>query len=143
MTWIEIASDFEWDGSWRDIYVLDATIGDWQRVLDGLKELRPGPVMNIDGEAAAFQLTASAIFQQRERHSLLLYLTVGNVRLNCNFFQEDEVEFDFDPRQVKNPDDLESVRAFMNLLASWTGKTAILTHENTRSGVILAVSPQR
>lgn len=142
MTWTEIAADFEWDGSWRDVYVLDTTIDDWQRVLDALMEVNPTPVMNIDGEAVSFPLTAAAIFQHRENFSPLLYLTVGNVRLNCNFFQGDEIEFDLDPREVKGADDLKSIKAFMGILANRTGKAAILTHENTKSAVILAVSPE-
>jgi hypothetical protein len=43
MTWTEIASDFEWDGMLRDVYVLNTTIDDWQRVLDALKDLTPRP----------------------------------------------------------------------------------------------------
>jgi hypothetical protein len=98
--------------------------------------------MNIDGETIKFPLTAAAIFQQRENFSRLLYLTVGNVRLNCYFFQDDEIEFDLDPREVKGADELENIKAFMGILASRTGKTAILTHESTKSAVILTISPE-
>jgi hypothetical protein len=141
MAWAETASDFEWDGSWRDVYVLNTTIDDWQRVLDALMAFIPAPVLTFDGEAIAFPLSAAAIFQRRENCSPLLSLAVGNVRLNCNFFQDDEIEFDLDPREVNSADDLESIKTFMRVLASRTGKTAILTHENTKSALILAVPP--
>lgn len=141
MTWAETASDFEWDGSWRDVYVLNTTIDDWQRVLDVLVKLTLAPVVSIDGEAIAFPLSAAAIFQRREKCSPVLQLAVGNVRFHCNFFQDDEIEFDLDPREVNSADDLESIKTFMRVLATRTGKTAILTHENTKSAVILAVPP--
>ena len=141
MTWAEIASDFEWDGSLRDLYVMNATVEDWQRVLDALSEIKPTPVMHVDGEAIKHPLSAEIIFQRRQNSDLSLYVRIGNIRFNCHFFQDDEIEFDLDPREVKRAADLDSIKAFMRLLAERTGKTAILTHENSRSALILTVSP--
>jgi hypothetical protein len=36
LTWDAIQKEFEFDGSWRDIYVLEATLREWQRMLDAL-----------------------------------------------------------------------------------------------------------
>jgi hypothetical protein len=29
---------FEWEGSWRDLYILDTQLRDWQRLLDYFRE---------------------------------------------------------------------------------------------------------
>ena len=63
-------------------------------------------------------------------------------QLKCHFFDDEEIEFDLDPREVKGPTELRDLSDFMRLLADRTGKTATLTHENTKSAIILAVAPQ-
>ena len=35
--WNSVRHEFAFDGSWRDIYVLDADMDGWQRMLDGLR----------------------------------------------------------------------------------------------------------
>jgi len=142
MNWAEAASEFEWDGSWRDIYIVGATIDDWQRVLDALSTLSPSPTFHANGEPAAMPERVADVFDQRETSSFLLTLDVGNVGLKCHFFDDEEIEFDLDPREIKGPTELRAVSDFMMLLANRTGKTAILTHENIKSAVILAVAPE-
>jgi hypothetical protein len=142
MTWTDLASEFEWDGSWRDIYVIGATVDDWQRVLDALSALSPGPSFYVNGEPAPMPARMEDVFGQRETSSFFLTLDIGNVGLKCHFFDDEEIEFDLDPREIKGPTELKAVSDFMTLLADRTDKTAILTHENIKSAVILAVAPE-
>jgi hypothetical protein len=142
MNWSDIASEFEWDGSWRDVYVVGATVEDWQRVLDALSTLSSRPSFFANGEPAPMPARVADVFEQRETSSFLLTLDVGNVGLKCHFFDAEEIEFDLDPREIKGPAELKAVSDFMTLLADQTGKTAILTHENTKSAVILSVAPK-
>ena len=140
--WAAIAPEFEWDGSLRDIYVVGTTAHDWQQVLDALRELEPAPSFSIDGAAASLPERADGMFAQRQRSSPLLALDVGGVRLNCHFFDEAEIEFDLDPREVTGAAQFAALEAFMTLLAAKTGKNVILTYENTKSAVILSVAPE-
>ncbi|WP_304186973.1 hypothetical protein [Phenylobacterium aquaticum] len=141
MNWKDVVSEFEWDGSWRDIYVVGATVDDWQRVLDALARLSPSPTFYIDGKPAPMPVSVKSLFEQRALSAPLLRLEVGHVGLKSHFFDEEEIEFDLDPREVKGPAELEALSDFMRLLADRTGKVATLTHENTKSAVILAVAP--
>ncbi|WP_145998499.1 hypothetical protein [Caulobacter flavus] len=141
MDWIDVAAEFEWDGSWRDIYVLDATLDDWRRTLDALRDLEPPPSFYEAGEPALLPLRPQAIFDRREETSFLLTLTVEGVRFNCHFFDDAEIEFDIDPREVQGQRELDVLRHFMELLARSTGKKAILTHENTKGAIIAAAAP--
>ena len=142
MNWTDIVSEFEWDGSWRDIYVVGTTVDDWQRVLDALKMLSPGPSFYINGDLAPVPVRVEDVFEQRAVSSFLLTLEVGGVGLKCHFFDDEEIEFDLDPREVKGPTEWKALSDFMRLLADWTGKVTTLTHENTKSAVILAVAPE-
>ena len=142
MTWTQIASEFAWDGSWRDIYIVGSTIDDWQRILDALLDHSPPPLLYIDGAAAPFPPNAKAIFEQRRVSSPLLQVAAGNVVLNCHFFDDEEVEFDLDPREVRDEEDLRAITDFMSRMANATGKATVLTHENTKSAVILTMSPR-
>lgn len=142
MIWKEIASEFVWDGTWRDIYVLGTTITDWQRVLDLLNDQTPNALtFYVDGGEPPSAPSAGLIFERREETSMLLQVTAGNVHLNCHFFCEEEIEFDLDPRELRGEQDLQAVLAFMGVLANGTGKPAILTHENAQEAVILTVQP--
>ena len=70
--WQDAKWIFDFDGSWRDIYVLDTTIEDWQRFLD---MVRQGPwrfEWTVDGVPAPLPESAARCFEVREharRHS--------------------------------------------------------------------------
>ncbi len=142
MAWTEIAPEFVWDGAWRDIYVVGASLEDWQRILDLLNDRNPDALaFYVDGEKVASAPSAKVIFERRHETATLLQVTAGDVHLNCHFFCEEEVEFDLDPRELKGEEDLQAILAFMSTLANGTGKPAILTHENAQEAVILTVQP--
>jgi len=142
MTWTEIASEFEWDGTLRDIYVVDTTLDDWQRILDALIEHKPNALaFYLEKEEAASIPSAKVIFELSLESSTLLQVTLGNVHLNCHFFCEEQVEFDLDPSELRGEEDLQGVVGFMRILANETGKPVILTHENMQDAVILTIQP--
>ncbi len=37
LDWQQVKTEFEWDGGWRDLYILNADIGVWQSVIDALR----------------------------------------------------------------------------------------------------------
>ena len=142
MTWTEIASEFECDGAWRDIYVLDTTLGDWQRILDALIDHDPNALaFSLEKEEVASIPSAKVIFELSPKMTILLQATLGNVHLNCHFFSKEQVEFDLDPSELLGEEDLQGVVGFMRILANATGKPAILTHENDQDAVILTIQP--
>lgn len=142
MAWKDVASEFVWDGAWRDIYVIGTTIADWQRVLDLLNDKTPDALaFYVNGEELPSAPSAEVIFERRQETSTLLQVTAGNVHLNCHFFCEEEIEFDLDPRELRGEGDLQAVLTFMTAIANAAGKRAILTHENSQEAVILNVQP--
>jgi hypothetical protein len=66
---------------------------------------------------------------------------VGNVRLNCHFFIDSEIEIDIDPSEVETATDHDGVLKFLESLGRALGKPAILTPENEIQTPIISFDP--
>ncbi|MES0119475.1 hypothetical protein NKK52_26335 [Mesorhizobium sp. C277A] len=139
MNWEQIASDFAWDGSWRDIYVLNTSEADWQAVWDILLEWTPPANFSVSGKIESMPLGVEAALES-ETDSLLSFY-VGPIQLACHFFTVVEIEFDFDPRQVSGETEIEHLDRFVRLLGDATGKRVTLTQENDQEAIIARYSP--
>ncbi|RUV31809.1 hypothetical protein [Mesorhizobium sp. M7A.F.Ca.MR.148.00.0.0] len=138
MNWEQIASDFAWDGSWRDIYVLNTTEADWQGVWDILLAWTPPAKFSVSGKVESMPLGVEAALES-ETGSLLSFY-VGPIQLACHFFSAVEIEFDFDPRQVSGETEIEQLDRFMRLLGDATGKQVVLTQENDQEAILARYS---
>lgn len=140
MDWDRIKAEFEFDGSWRDIYVLGTTWRDWAAVWLALRSLDPTPKFFRVGhsEPMPAQLDWATAFTGDRPY---LAANVGRIEFNCHFFVDTEIEFDFDPRSIEEPSHVEDVARFMALLGRATGKPAILTGENCRATPIASFDP--
>jgi hypothetical protein len=141
MDWNQVAADFERDGATRDIYVLDATTDDWNRVVEALRKRRPPPAFFVDGEPAALPARVEDIMAIRPDASPFMRIDLEGLSLNCHFFDDEEIEFDLDPTDIDGPERLTALVGFMTVLADATGKPALLTHENLREAVIVGCPP--
>jgi hypothetical protein len=141
MEWRQIAPDFAFDGSWRDIYVLAATLSDRQLVLDMLRRFEPPPTYSLDGITTALPDRIEDVFKSRASATALLSFSVGQIALNCHFFGKNEIEFDLDPREVDDADRFEALVGFLRRLGELTDKTVLLTPENHQQSPILRYSP--
>ncbi|AZO47963.1 MAG: hypothetical protein EOS58_18635 [Mesorhizobium sp.] len=139
MKWEQVASDFAWDGSWRDIYVLNTSEADWQRVWDILREWSPPANFSVSGNIESMLLGVEAALESETASLLSFY--VGPIQLACHFFSTVEIEFDFDPRQVSGIPEVEQLEGFMRLLGDAIEKQVILTQENDQEAIIARYSP--
>lgn len=141
-SWGPPAADFEWDGSLRDIYVLNTDPADWQNVMQAIRELY-GPVeFIVDGEPAEMPHGVDGVFAMRKRATVTLRFWVGPNLLFCHFFDGDKIEFDLDPRTVDGMASFDELRNFIRMLGDLTAKTVVLTCENAVDSVILRYSPE-
>jgi hypothetical protein len=65
----------------------------------------------------------------------------SGVRLNCHFFDEQELEFDLDPSQVTGQVQLDGLLAFMRSLAAAVARTVLLSPENMHDHPFVRVAP--
>ena len=141
MNWQDYQLDFEFDGSWRDLYVLNTTIYDWQRLIDFLRSSPYLLIYKVDFEETSLPQLVEQVFTKRNEASPLLSINIGSVILNCHFFTEDEIEFDIDPREIVSAVQSEQVFAFMRHVGQLLNKEVILTPENEPRIVIFRFVP--
>jgi hypothetical protein len=61
LEWRRKYTDFASDGGLRHIYVFEATLRDWQAVLDAVRKFQPPPTYIINGEGADMPISAEHI----------------------------------------------------------------------------------
>jgi hypothetical protein len=142
MEWQKYKDEFTWDGSWRDVYVLNTNVTIWQQFLDFLRS--SGIPHSFGGEDNAdFLGDLEAYFKERSEHgSLILSIDINGVFLNCHFFIETEIEFDLDPREVRDEDKANGVFNFMEILSETLSLPIRMTPENMEETPIFEYTPE-
>ncbi|RXF75341.1 hypothetical protein [Hansschlegelia zhihuaiae] len=140
MHWGRLSADFEFDGSWRDIYVLDAALPDWSKVWNCLFDLNPRPALNSADYSGPMPKSFDWAGQLAGGRAHL-GVAFGKITFNCHFFDESQIEFDLDPRFVNSLAEAEDIARFMTLLGEATGKAVISTWENCQDAVIARYDP--
>jgi hypothetical protein len=138
--WEICKQDFEWDGSWRDIYIFKTTLHDWQTLSDFLRttyELK----YSIDGEQQAFPKLVNKAFAVRANASALLNFQAHKILFACHFFSPEEIEFDIDPREIKSQSDINVLLNFMQRIGNVLCKPVVLTPESGREFPIISYEP--
>ena len=128
---------FYWDGSWRDIYVLNINIQGWESLYSCFVK-NYSTKFTIGGDVVVLlPKTAKDAFDLRENKTLCLCVMVGDIDVCIHFFNEDDFEADIDPRQIKNQDDIIKLLDFIRHIGTLLNKNVILTDENVQSEVLL------
>jgi hypothetical protein len=141
LAWDDVKAEFAWDGSWRDICVTGTTIRDWQAVLDMIRTTEFRVKFTDDGVEAAPPDDAGLVFKQPRESSFCLAVFVGKIQLNCFFFDDSEIEFDLDPREIVGQDEFNAVITFMAKIAATTNKFTLMTPENMHETAFIRVAP--
>ena len=138
MRYSDLSDEFEVDGSLRDIYVLNTSVSDWNRVLHLTPSLG-GFAYFCDGEEAPLPTDARLVLGDVD-HSHLLRFSLGGPTINTHFFVEDEIEFDVDPSGITSQPDLDLVLGFCASIGRGIGRDIRITPENASDVVYLYYS---
>jgi hypothetical protein len=131
MSWEDYRKAFEFNGSWRDIYITETELKDWKTLLEFLSEGHYPVRYLVNNVEQPLSINAWQIFQDKKEDKLpLLWIDVSGVMLACHFFDQNEIEFDLDPREVTDETRAEAVFNFMKRLADELDKDVIMTEEN-------------
>lgn len=68
-------------------------------------------------------------------------IRMGNILISCRFFDEEEIDFNIEPREIDSDDKVDSIVEFMKQLGNLLGKDIILTPEDSPGAVLLHWSP--
>lgn len=121
--------EFEWDGSLRDIYVLETTIEDWQRLYSVLRS-RYDLKYLVDLESRPLPDAIEEAFSTQQVASPLLQFIVAGMTVNAHFFTTRQIELDIDPREVSSEVRLGELLDVLRLIGDGLQREVRLTHEN-------------
>lgn len=141
MDWSKIAPHFEADGSLCDIHICGTSIDDWASVWTALIVEPRCLAFTIDGELSTVPSVVTTAFLLGRAHSVCASYALGQQRLNCHFFSEEEIEFDLDPRDVVGLDEAKQLAEFMTRMGRITSKEVRLTPENEVGSAIARYEP--
>ena len=77
----------------------------------------------------------------RAEASPLLTFRFGGIQFAAHFFNEEELEFDFVPNDIRGQDDLDSLLSFVRQMGDLLSKPVSITPENFRDGAFLVYRP--
>jgi hypothetical protein len=126
------------DGSFRDAYVLNTTLQDWNAMIAIVRSERHHFFVDTVAEGLP---EPDEIFRRAETSSVLLTTCLGQVEINCHFFSSDEIELDIDPEQIKGEVEHEAVLEFLERIARGTHKPVRITEESLPSLAHLDFEP--
>jgi hypothetical protein len=140
--WSDVSDEFEVDGSLKDVYVLDATEADWQKVVDLVRSRGWGYEYSEDGRPLPVPGSVAQIFKNRLLRAVrLAFWPVDGLRVHAHFFDAEQVELDLDPSQVQGQAALDHVCALLRAIGRTLTREVVLTWENSPEAVLLAYRP--
>lgn len=135
---LDFKAVFEQDGSLRDIYILNTTVDDWQRLLDFLHFYAYPTEFYIERDKQIKLTTRSCdLFDDEMQISRLIKIRLGKLTLHSHCFTKSEIEFDLDPREVNDEEIAHEVWEFMKNLGEYMNRPVRLTPENDSQLVLI------
>ena len=116
------------EGALRDIFVRNTNIEDWEKVYTYLISSDLDILYLKDQKQTVPPNTAREILNNKDV-SHTLRVGIENIFFHCYFFGEEEIEFDFDPRDFEAIDQYRITIIFMELLHELTNKIVHLQWE--------------
>jgi hypothetical protein len=138
-TWSDVRFEFEPDGSWRDVYVFETTRGEWQALLDWVLTIDPSPRFTVDSEPAPLPPSVDWMFEHREEIAPSLHFVHRGVDYGLHFFQDDEIELDIDPREIRERNWSDFI-ATLSDVSRLLKRDVLVTPENLPQVAILRVN---
>ena len=132
--WNNIEWIFEKDGALRDIYVQNATISDWEKVVDLLNseyQLTFGVYEDnlIDKIDFGYVKTMFAD-ETGQLETKSATVDLNGIVVKCYFFLENQIEFDINPTEIKTESEFNKITDFMKSISSKLEKQITLCGEN-------------
>ena len=132
--WKNIEWIFEKDGALRDIYVQNATISDWEKVVDLLNseyKLTFGVYEDNLTDKIDFGYVKTMFADETgELETKSATIDLSGIVLKCFFFLENQIEFDINPTEIKTELEFNKITDFMKSISTKLEKQITLCGEN-------------
>jgi hypothetical protein len=119
------------EGAFLDIYVVSTTVDEWQNLIETLRGPAWPSSYYLDNEPAPMPSDVREIFAHREvAHCLWQIRPSNDHSINCNFFDEKEIEFSVDPRDIDTQRHLHTMCDFISTIGRTLGKPVLVCIES-------------
>ena len=143
MNWTELKSKiYYWDGSWRDIYVLNTNKQDWEKWVNYVNENYRIESYNGKEDKEEKSINFSVIKEKWNGSSDFLSdatVFIDKIQIKAHFFIDSEIENDIDPREFNTLEDHNKLIKYMTDLSTLLDKKVILTPENAQETILITV----
>jgi len=130
--WQEIKSEFETDGTLRDIYIFEGDVELWDSFLKLISSSEYRTEFNHGEVGMSLPLSFAQIKVLQETDPTTLFVWVGeNIQVNCHFFIETEIELDVSPHDIGSEEAFHELVSFLSWLSSSLNRKVCLTHEGS------------
>ena len=142
MTWDDYKKAFEFNGTWRDIYITETELKDWKTLLEFLAEGSYPVKFLVNGAEQPLHTNVWQIFQDQKKDLMpLLSIDISGVAITSHFFDQNEIEFDLDPREVTDSSKAEAILDFMKQIGDELDKPVHLTEEDAAEDAWFSYDP--
>ncbi|WP_452227572.1 hypothetical protein [Lacinutrix sp. MEBiC02404] len=132
--WKNIEWIFEKDGALRDVYVQNATVSDWEKVVDLLNseyKLTYGVYEdNLTNKIDFGYVKAMFADETGEMEIKSATIDLNGIIVKFYFALEDQIEFDINPTDIKTESDFYLIIDFMKIISSKLEKQITLCGGN-------------
>lgn len=130
------------DGSLRDIYVLGTSEQDWQILLDFLRTSSYPLEFLVGGEHQPLPEQVGDIFVMEIEVGVSLNIDEEHLALHCHFFTREEIEFDLDPKDFQNEQQVSRLLDFIRAIGQLLNKAVVLTPEGNELFPLFRFDPE-
>ena len=121
---------FYLDGSLRDVYIRETSEQDWQTMLDFLRTSSYSLECIVGGERQPLPDHVANLFRLDAEVGITLCVDREHLALNCHCFTREEIEFDLDPNDFQNDQQISLLLDLILAIGRLLYKTVDLTPEN-------------
>lgn len=134
---------YDYDGSWRDLYVLNTNVTDWEKWANYVNESYVISWHNKKKDINESLIDFSVIKEYWNGNGDLMSsanVFIENIQINAHFFGDSEIENDIDPREFNSIEDHNKLIKYMVELSTLLDKEVILTPEGIPKVVLISVN---
>ncbi len=122
------------DGSLRDIYVGNINTNDWETWIDFINDNYPIE-FTFEGASEVLKRIDKNVIRSRwnskEKIALNCAIRVGNIIVKCYFFDQDEIENDIAPKEIKTIEDHNNLMLYLKNVSELLDKPVNLCEEGS------------
>jgi hypothetical protein len=130
------------DGSLRDIYIHNTSKEDWQVWADFVNENYKISFHIYETKVNEDKVNLSKIFDYWcgvHDNCSTATIYIGDIQVNAHFFDDQEIENDISPKEIKSIEDHNQLLGYMVGLSNVLNKKVIMTPENEPNMILISV----